>query len=62
MVKAAPATPRPPAVPRRRNWWAIGGAALLLVALVLLPVAVWSQVAYLKVAQYILIGAVGGIG
>ncbi|HZG90106.1 MAG TPA: branched-chain amino acid ABC transporter permease [Pseudonocardia sp.] len=62
MVKAAPATPRPPSVPRRRNWWAIGGAALLLVALVLLPVAVGSQVAYLKVAQYILIGAVGGIG
>jgi hypothetical protein len=50
-----------PAV-RRRNWPALAGIAVLLLFLVVLPVAVGSQVAYLKVAQYILIGAVGGIG
>ena len=35
---------------------------VLLLVLVLLPVLIGTQVAYLKVAQYILIGAVGGIG
>lgn len=47
---------------RRRNWLAIAGVVVLVLFLVLLPVLVGTQVAYLKVAQYILIGAVGGIG
>jgi len=46
----------------RRNWLKIAAVALLMVALLLLPVAVGTEVAYLKVAQYVLIGAVGGIG
>lgn len=58
----APAPPAPVAAARRRNWLKLGAAALLLLVLLALPILVGSQVAYLKVAQYILIGAVGGIG
>jgi branched-chain amino acid transport system permease protein len=47
---------------RKRPWAKIVGTVVLLVVLVLLPVIVGSQVAYLKLAQYVLIGAVGGIG
>jgi branched-chain amino acid transport system permease protein len=54
--------PAPPPARPRRNWRALIGGALLLLLLVLLPVLVGSQVAYLKLAQYVLIGAVGGIG
>lgn len=57
---AAPALPTP--APRRRSWVKLVATALLLVVLVLLPVILGSQVAYLKLAQYVLIGAVGGIG
>jgi branched-chain amino acid transport system permease protein len=52
-----------PAPSRRRDGLVkIAATVLLLVVLVLLPVLVGSQVAYLKLAQYVLIGAVGGIG
>ncbi len=50
-----------PAKPRR-NWLKIVATAVLLVVLLLLPVLVGTEVAYLKLAQYILIGVVGGIG
>ena len=63
LVEPAPAPPQQPPQRRPRNWWAIAGTALLLVVLVLLPVLVGTDgVAYLKLAQYVLIGAVGGIG
>ncbi len=60
---AAPAT-APPSQPHRprRNWLKIVATLLLLVALLMLPVAVGTEVGYLKLAQYILIGVVGGIG
>lgn len=58
----APAPVVPVVQARKRNWIKIVGTVLLLVLLILLPILVGSQVAYLKVAQYILIGAVGGIG
>ena len=54
-------TKAPPQAPTR-PWAKIIGTAVLLVVLVLLPVLVGSHVAYLKLAQYVLIGAVGGIG
>lgn len=54
--------PEAPAARPRRNRWGVAGAVVLLVVLVLLPVLVGTQVGYLKVAQYVLIGAVGGIG
>ena len=54
--------PAPAATHPRRPWVKIVATAVLLVVLVLLPVIVGSQVAYLKLAQYVLIGAVGGIG
>ena len=54
--------PAPAATRPRRPWVKIVATAVLLVVLVLLPVLVGSQVAYLKLAQYVLIGAVGGIG
>jgi branched-chain amino acid transport system permease protein len=54
--------PAPAATRPGRPWIKIVATAVLLVVLVLLPVIVGSQVAYLKLAQYILIGAVGGIG
>jgi branched-chain amino acid transport system permease protein len=57
---AAPALPTP--APRRRSRVKLVATALLIVVLVLLPVILGSQVAYLKLAQYVLIGAVGGIG
>jgi branched-chain amino acid transport system permease protein len=47
---------------RPRNWLKIVATVLLLAALVLLPVAIGTEVGYLKLAQYILIGVVGGIG
>lgn len=55
----------PPAAPRRpgRNWLKIAATAVLLLVLVALPILFGNEgVAYLKLAQYILIGAVGGIG
>jgi branched-chain amino acid transport system permease protein len=57
-------TEAPAEAPSRpaRPWAKIIGTVVLLVVLVLLPVLVGSQVAYLKLAQYVLIGAVGGIG
>ena len=57
-------TDAPPQAPPRpaRPWVKIIATVVLLVVLLLLPVLVGSQVAYLKLAQYILIGAVGGIG
>ena len=58
----AEAARRPAPTQRRRNWLKIGATVALLVVLVLLPVLVGSQVGYLKVAQYVLIGTVGGIG
>jgi len=51
-----------PAPRRRRNWLKIVATALLLVLLIMLPILIGTDVAYLKVAQYILIGAVGGVG
>ncbi len=54
-------TKAPPQAPTR-PWAKIIGTVVLLVVLVLLPVLVGSHVAYLKLAQYVLIGAVGGIG
>ncbi|WP_214403350.1 branched-chain amino acid ABC transporter permease [Pseudonocardia lacus] len=62
LVKPSSAQPAPAAPKRRRNWLAIAATAVGLVLLVLLPVIIGTEVAYLKVAQYILIGAVGGIG
>lgn len=61
---AAPPTTGATAAGRpRRNWLKIAAAAALIVVLLLLPVLVGNGgVAYLKLAQYILIGAVGGIG
>ena len=56
-----PAADSRPAKPRR-NWLKIVATAVLLVVLLLLPVLIGTEVAYLKLAQYILIGAVGGIG
>ncbi len=56
------ARPVPASSGRRRSWVKIVATLVLLVLLVLLPVLLGSQVAYLKLAQYILIGAVGGIG
>lgn len=62
ITEAPPSPPRPTAVPGRRNWLKIVATVLLVLFLVALPVLTGSQVAYLKVAQYILIGTVGGIG
>jgi branched-chain amino acid transport system permease protein len=62
LVERSSAPPAGAPRARRRNWPAIAGIAVLLLFLVLLPVLTGTQVAYLKVAQYILIGAVGGIG
>lgn len=59
---APPAEPRATASRPRRNRIKIAATAVLVLFLVLLPILVGSEVAYLKVAQYILIGAVGGIG
>jgi branched-chain amino acid transport system permease protein len=56
-VQAQPQAERP-----RRNWLKISATAVLLVVLLLLPVLIGTEVAYLKLAQYILIGVVGGIG
>jgi branched-chain amino acid transport system permease protein len=51
-----------PSARPRRNWLTIVATALLLVVLVMLPVLIGDEVGYLKLAQYILIGVVGGIG
>ena len=56
----APARTAP--VPRPRNWLKIVATALLIVFLLALPILTGTQIGYLKVAQYILIGTVGGIG
>lgn len=50
------------AATKKRNWIKIVATVLLLLLLIALPILTGTQVAYLKVAQYILIGAVGGIG
>jgi len=54
----------PPPPPRRTgpNWLKVVATVLLLAVLVLLPVPIGDEVGYLKLAQYILIGVVGGIG
>ncbi|MCW0216095.1 MAG: branched-chain amino acid ABC transporter permease, partial [Pseudonocardia sp.] len=52
----------PAPAPRRRNWLKIVGTVLGLVVLVLFPVLVGTEVAYLKAAQYVLIGLVGAVG
>jgi branched-chain amino acid transport system permease protein len=57
VVQAQPQAERP-----RRNWLKISATVVLLVVLLLLPVLIGTEVAYLKLAQYILIGVVGGIG
>jgi branched-chain amino acid transport system permease protein len=58
-----PATTAPaPARTRRPAPLKIIGAVVLVVLLLLLPILVGQEVAWLKVAQYVLIGAVGGIG
>ena len=58
-----PAVQEPPQAERpRRNWLKISATVVLLVVLLLLPVLIGTEVAYLKLAQYILIGVVGGIG
>lgn len=49
-------------VPKRRKWLKVAATVLLVLFLIALPILTGSQVAYLKVAQYILIGTVGGIG
>lgn len=59
---AAPVSTAPVPARRPRNWFKIISAAVLLVVLLLLPILIGTEVAYLKVAQYILIGVVGGIG
>jgi branched-chain amino acid transport system permease protein len=60
---AAPATAPPPQSHRpRRNWLKIVATLLLLAVLLMLPVVLGTEVGYLKLAQYILIGVVGGIG
>jgi branched-chain amino acid transport system permease protein len=63
-TSAPPASP--PVVakpPGGRNWLKIGATVALLLVLLALPILVGNGgVAYLKLAQYILIGAVGGIG
>lgn len=62
LTDAPPAAgPQAPA-PRKRNWLKIAATVLLVLFLIALPILTGSQVAYLKVAQYILIGTVGGIG
>ncbi len=61
----APSSAAPPTQAPRpgRNWLKIGATAALLLVLLALPILVGDGgVAYLKLAQYILIGAVGGIG
>lgn len=45
-----------------RNWLKIAATAALILVLLFLPVLIGTEIAYLKLAQYILIGAVGGIG
>jgi branched-chain amino acid transport system permease protein len=57
-----PTVQAPPAAKPRRNWLKISATVVLLVVLLLLPVFIGTEVAYLKLAQYILIGVVGGIG
>jgi branched-chain amino acid transport system permease protein len=61
---AAPAAaPAAPASRPRRNWLKIAGTVLLVVVLLALPIIVGDGgVGYLKLAQYVLIGVVGGIG
>jgi branched-chain amino acid transport system permease protein len=56
-----PAAPSVPS-PQPRSKIKIIATVVLLLVLLLLPVLVGTQVAYLKLAQYILIGTVGGIG
>ena len=63
VTEAPPSASRPVAAePGKRNRLKIAATVLLVVFLVALPILTGSQVAYLKVAQYVLIGTVGGIG
>ena len=57
-----PAVAPAPRQRRRPNWVKIVATVLLLAGLVLLPVPIGDQTGYLKLAQYVLIGVVGGIG
>ena len=57
-----PTVEAPQAAKPRRNWLKIAATVVLLVVLLLLPVLIGTEVAYLKLAQYVLIGVVGGIG
>lgn len=57
-----PTVEAPAAAKPRRNWLKISATVVLLVVLLLLPVLIGTEVAYLKLAQYVLIGVVGGIG
>jgi branched-chain amino acid transport system permease protein len=57
-----PTVEAPPPAKPRRNWLKISATVVLLVVLLLLPVLIGTEVAYLKLAQYVLIGVVGGIG
>jgi branched-chain amino acid transport system permease protein len=62
---AAPPSAAPPTQAPRpgRNWLKIGATIVLVLVLLLLPILFGNGgVAYLKLAQYILIGVVGGIG
>jgi branched-chain amino acid transport system permease protein len=61
-VAPAETPPRPAPAPRPRNWLKIAATVLLLVVLLALPILTGTQTAYLKLAQYVLIGVVGGIG
>jgi branched-chain amino acid transport system permease protein len=57
-----PTVEAPVAAKPRRNWLKISATVVLLVVLLLLPIFIGTEVAYLKLAQYVLIGVVGGIG
>jgi branched-chain amino acid transport system permease protein len=50
-----PAVEAPPPAKPRRNWLKISATVVLLVVLLLLPVLIGTEVAYLKLAQYILL-------
>lgn len=62
ITEVAPRAEPRPVAPRKRNWLKIVATVLLVLFLIALPILTGSQVAYLKVAQYVLIGTVGGIG
>ncbi len=59
---AGPGARPPRTAHRRRNWLEVVATVLLLAALVLLPVPIGDRGRLPQLAQYVLIGAVGGIG